>query len=281
VLELRIHEDDAGQRLDRLLRKLLPGATLAHVFKLLRQGRVRLDGARAEGATRVAAGQVLRVAVSDAVLQELRGVPRRKAARAGEVVVVHRDAHLLVADKPAGLALHGGSGVAGDTLEARVRALVGARGAAVFQPAPAHRLDRGTSGLVVFGLSGAGLRGFTALLRAREVRKTYLALVRGVPRPSAGVIDLPVAGQRAVTRYAVRSRRGGEALLELMLDTGRRHQIRAHLAAIGHPVLGDRRYGGDDAQRLMLHAWRLSFAHPVDGHALDLEAPPPPEFAVG
>lgn len=289
-----VHQDDAGQRLDRFLRKLLPQATLGHVHKLLRTGRVTVGGTRQPGAHRLCGGEIVTVRADVELVEALRAKPRA-AARAGALTVVHRDEHLLVLDKPGGLAVHGGSDVA-DHLLGRVAAVGGRGGAWTFQPAPAHRIDRGTSGLVAFGLSAAGLRGMAARFREGLVRKLYLALVRGEPRPRAGEIDLPLrrgegragrpktavaaAGKAARTRYRLLEHRRGVSLLEVELDGGRTHQIRAHLAAIGLPVLGDRRYGDRgpgfaDRHRIALHAARLRFDHPVTQAPLDLEAPCP------
>lgn len=294
--ELRIAADDAEQRLDRFLRKVLPGATLGHLHKLLRQGAVRVNGARAEGRLRLVEGDVVALQVGDDLFASLarRAVAAVPTSRRA-LEVVHRDEHLVVVVKPSGLALHPGSGVREHLLGA-VQALVGTGAGLSFRVAPAHRLDRDTSGLCVFGVSARGLRGFTALLREGAVRKVYLAVVHGVP-PAAATIDLPLLvedgdgppgvktrvdprGQRARTHYRRVADDGARSLLEVELDTGRTHQIRAHFADCGHALVGDRRYGRPDgAERLMLHAWRLQFVHPVTGVSLALEAPPPPEFA--
>ncbi len=223
--------------------------------------------------------------------REVAADPARSSAPV-DLAVVFRDEDLLVVDKPAGLAMHPGTGVH-DHLLGRVHRLLGASRGHSFRVAPAHRLDRDTSGLVVFGVSAQGLRGFTALLRDHAVRKTYLARVHGLPPPQ-GEIDLSLArhdasvgpkmhvqadGVAALTRYRVVATLAQRAVLEVELATGRTHQIRAHFAAIGYPLVGDHRYGrADGARRLCLHAWRLEFAHPINGDALCLVATPPPEL---
>lgn len=297
-LRFTLGPDDADQRLDRFLRKVLPAASLGQVFAGLRRAEVKVNGARADGAQRLRQGDVVDVgpALAWAAASATPGSPEPAgpAGRVGTVlVVVHRDADLLVVDKPAGLAVHPGTGVR-DHLLGFVQAQYGAGRGHTFRIAPAHRLDRDTSGLVVFGASAAGLRGFTAALRAGEVTKTYLAVVHGEAPPS-GTIDLPLEraadrpvgprmqpardGVRACTRFVRRASAGGRSLLAVDLVTGRTHQIRVHLAALGHPIVGDRRYGRSDrAERLYLHAWRLRMRHPVTGAALDLEAVPPPEL---
>ena len=312
--DFSVHADDAEQRLDRFLRKLLPRATLGHVHKLLRAGRVTIGGERADGGRRLRAGEVVSVHADGELLAQLRAPrhgdasARRGAAarRAGaELAVVHDDAHLLVLDKPGGLAVHAGSGIDDDLLGRVARLLPSARDPDhgrpwTFRPAPAHRIDRGTSGLVVFGLSAAGLRGMAAAFRTGRVGKTYLALVRGRPPAARGEIDLPLAarsgadaarpktvpyaeGKAARTRWRVQRRRGGLTLLEVEIEGGRTHQIRAHLAAVGLTIAGDRRYGDRgrafaDPHRIGLHAARLEFAHPVTAQHLALEAPCPADL---
>jgi 23S rRNA pseudouridine955/2504/2580 synthase len=300
VPELRIHDDDAGQRLDRFLRKLLPNAPLGLLHRLVRQGAVRVDGERASGSTRLAAGQVVRLALADERFAELAADDEPRPIAGGELAIVHRDPHILVIDKPGGLALHGGTGIGDDHLMARVAAMLGHGDARTFRPAPAHRIDRATSGLVVIGTSAEGLRGMAALFRSRSVDKTYFAVVEGRPVPPSGRVDVPLAiadrgvggrksapddaGVPARTGYRTRSRHGALTLLEVDIDTGRTHQIRAHLATLGTPVVGDRRYGATRSKwrsaRIALHAHRLRFTHPVDGRALDLVAPLPADIAV-
>lgn len=201
---------------------------------------------------------------------------------------LHLDAELVAIDKPEGLL-----SVASEREEARsalflVRAALagpGRRG----ELWPVHRLDRETSGVLLFARTRAALESVQG--RWDEARKTYLAWVEGAPREPEGLIDLPLAerrdldvrvergpeGKPARTRYRTRERRAARTLLEVELETGRRHQIRVHLAALGCPVVGDERYGTRDA-RLGLHAWRLVVPHPRDGRPLALEAPPPSAF---
>jgi RluA family pseudouridine synthase len=290
VPDITVHPDDAGQRLDRFVRRMLPALPLSGLYRLLRTGAIALDGRRAPPGQRLAAGQVVRL--PDRPAERPRAVAQRLST---ELAIVARDDDLLVVDKPAGMAVHAGTRQRTD-LATAVKAMLSPSTAALFVPAPAHRLDAATSGLVVFGVSGAGLRGATALFREGRVEKTYLAVVARPPAGDGGCIDLPlgvrdagpraakavpaVGGRFARTRWRVLRRRAGLALLQLELDGGRTHQARAHLAAAGMPILGDRRYGGAPAPRLMLHASRLRFAHPTTGTALDLSAPPPADFAL-
>ncbi|MEZ5988322.1 MAG: RluA family pseudouridine synthase [Planctomycetota bacterium] len=307
---LRIAEDDAGQRVDRFVRKLLPGLALSAVYKLLRSGRVRVDGAKVGPGARLGAGQELSLAMPADELARLGfGGPTRRAAPAPAPAlpppeVVYEDDDLCVVVKPAGLAVHEGTGHERDSLAARVRARLGDRGALRFRPAPAHRLDRDSSGLVAFGKTAAGLRGLAAAFRARDLRKLYLAVVDGRPpargelggrfsvREQAGAAEPRLVpdpeGAEARLTFSRLAAAGAHALCEVELGTGRRHQIRAQLAAAGHALAGDLRYGGRalpeaarraaGGRRFLLHAWRLELRHPLRDEVLALEAPLPEDL---
>jgi len=237
------------------------------------------------------AGERIEVAAEpqpDATAPAAEGVPFE---------VVHEDAHLLVVDKPAGVVVHPARGHRGATL---AEALAG-RAAGGEDPARAgivHRLDKDTSGLLVVAKSEAVHRALQALIRRRELRREYLALVEGCPPSRSGTIDAPIGRDRRVrtrmstdtdvprtarTHFELERALAGYALLRVTLETGRTHQIRVHLQAIGHPVAGDPEYGtagllGLDRQ--FLHAARLAFAHPVTGAPLDVSSPLPSELAA-
>lgn len=303
---------DAGQRLDRYLRKLLVAMPLSAIFKHLRSGRIRVDGKKAKPDLRLVAGMVLSLDLSERDLAAVsRAAPttaapprsrslveRPRSGRARAPAVVFRDEHLLVVDKPSGMASQPGSGHDGDDLVTWVRRELPHRVTATFAPGPAHRLDVGTSGLVAIGLTPAAARALAESFRDGTAHKQYVAVVHGVPVPPRGTIDAPLLtvpaaradqpkvrvdarGQVARTDYEVLSSRGDRSLVRLRLHTGRLHQIRAHLSHLGHPVVGDRRYGSSvrlpDAIRL--RAVRLELPHPVTGESLVLEAPPAAEFA--
>jgi len=303
---LDIGPDDAGQRVDRFVRKYLPRATFSLVFKLLRTKQIVVNGKRARPEDRLKAGDAVTLFLGER-MRDLRGGPAKPGNAASPALeILHRDEHVLAVNKPARLLVHAGD--AGDEptlLEGILRAFPGRR-SHTFRPALAHRLDRDTSGVVLVGLTAEGLRGLEEALRRRKVRKTYLALVVGVPSPRKGVVDAPlrrqdvpkgdrpkvfVGGPRdpeAVTEYRVVGEAGGFALVEAFPRTGRTHQIRVHLAHIGHPVLGDPTYG-DRARnaeakgrhglwRQFLHAARVELVHPVTGKDLVVEAPLPDEL---
>lgn len=279
MADARFLAPEAGRLLDALARAL-PGWKKNTLRERLSAGCVSVNGnpvKRADHA--LAAGDQVVVLAPGARPEEL------VSSRFG---TLHLDAELVAIDKPEGLL-----SVASERENARsalflVRAALAGPGR-TGDLWPVHRLDRETSGVLLFARTRAACESVQA--RWDEARKTYLALVVGVPPEPEGTIDLPLAerrdldvrvdrgpeGKPARTRYRTRERRGPLTLLEVELETGRRHQIRVHLAALGCPVVGDERYG-TRAARLGLHAWRLTVPHPRDGRMLALEAPPPASF---
>ncbi|HEV2767997.1 MAG TPA: RluA family pseudouridine synthase [Acidimicrobiales bacterium] len=286
----------AGERVDRAV-AFLTGLSRAAVADLVAAGAVRLGGRTVTTrATRVEEGSVLEVDI-EAHRPEPALVPETL-----EIDVVHADEHVVVVDKAAGVVVHPGAGNSRGTLVhgllARYPDLasVGQPG----RPGVVHRLDKGTSGLLVVARTPPAYESLVAQLAARTVDRRYAALVWGHPQPPQGMVDAPVgrarrdptrmavssAGRPARTRYGVRHVFFGPepaALVECRLETGRTHQIRVHLAAIGHPVVGDRRYGGRrcdvGALRPCLHAERLGFDHPGSGERVVFESPLPSDLA--
>src|SRR5687768_12002439 len=261
---------------------------------LVADGRVHVDGRVVTGKSRrLAEGEVLTVELPEP------GVVGVAADPSVDVPVVFADADVIVVDKPPGLVVHPGHGNDTGTmvqgLLARYPELASVGESD--RPGVVHRLDAGTSGLLVVARSIAAYSALVAQLQARSVDRRYLALVGGTVEAPAGVVDAPIGrsghdptrmavradGREARTSYEVRERFTEPApatLLECKLETGRTHQIRVHLAAIGHPVLGDPRYGRSKvpAPRPFLHAWRLAFDHPTTGERLSFEAPLPPDL---
>lgn len=292
-----------GERVDRVV-ALLTGLARAEVARLVERGDVTLDGhAVASRHRRVAEGQLLGIVLPvPAAPEQLAPVDAGSIA----FVVVHEDDALIVVDKPAGLVVHPGAGHRDDTLAgglvARYPDLLAAAQAGAgepLRPGIVHRLDKDTSGLLVVARTPGAYRSLVAQLAARTMGRTYRTLAVGAVAADGGVIEAPVGrstrdptrmavtagGREARTRYRVLERftQPIEAtLLEVELDTGRTHQIRVHLAAIGHPVLGDARYGGRRRDvacaRPFLHAERLRLVHPDSGDPLELTAPLPPDL---
>ena len=277
-------------RLDAVIAEVT-GLPRADVQRAIAAGTVLVDGIVRSKSHRLRGGERIRVDVAG---------PEAPRAEPGGVPVRYQDDHLLVVAKPAGMVTHPTAARRGGTLVNRLLGMdvplssVGGPD----RPGIVHRLDAGTSGLMVVAKDDRTHRALSKRLEARRVERRYLALVRGEVADASFTVDAPVArmggrmavrrpsGRQAETSFEVAERLEGVTLLEARPRTGRTHQIRVHLAAIGHPILGDRSYGGggDDARRLgldrpFLHAFRLSFDHPVTGEPVDLEEPLPEDLA--
>jgi 23S rRNA pseudouridine1911/1915/1917 synthase len=274
------------------------GLSRSHVQKLISDGRLTVDGVPVRANALVSAGSEVRLDVPQPLALDLAPAPDIPLR------IVYEDDDLLIVDKPAGLVVHPSAGHHdGDTL---VNALLARAGGAeyggiagVARPGIVHRLDRDTSGLLMVAKHDAAQRSLMAQLKARRVRKTYLALVAGNVAAAVGRIEAPIGrdpkhrtrmavvpdGRPSTTGYRVRERFDGWTLLELDLVTGRTHQIRVHLDGIGHPIAGDPVYGTGTSRRgpaglgrLFLHAWRLELAAPGDGHLIRATAPLPDDL---
>ncbi|RYX89152.1 MAG: RluA family pseudouridine synthase [Comamonadaceae bacterium] len=297
-----VDEDSAGQRLDNFLIRHLKGVPKTHVYRIIRSGEVRVNKGRASADTRVEAGDTVRlppVRTSEKAQDKLdRPAPPR------EFPLLYEDEHVLAIDKPAGVAVHGGSGVSFGVIEQ----LRQARPAAKFLEL-VHRLDRDTSGILLVARKRSALTRLQDQFRDRETGKTYLALVQGAWPANNKVIDTPLHkyqlpdgerrvkvvarddpdGMRSITLVKVAKKLEGFTLLEVTIKTGRTHQIRVHLASQGHPIAGDDKYGEFELnkalqkqglRRMFLHAWKLRFAHPQSGEEVNLESPLPTELAA-
>ncbi len=291
--ELIAAGEAAGVRLDRYLADHAGLASRAAAERLIERGDVLVDGVPAHKSLRLAGGELIEIA------DEAEGAVAGPEAGAGlEIPIAYSDEHVIVADKPAGVVTHPAPGVVGPTLVAALRGL-GLRGGDDEQrPGVIHRLDRDTSGLLVLTRSDEAYAALGEQMRARRIEREYIALVRGRPPSRRGTIDAPIGRDRsdvgrmavggraerpAVTHFELAEPLAGASLLRLKLETGRTHQIRVHLAAIGHPVLGDPTYGVPGGQiglrRQFLHAARLAFEHPADGRRLELTSELPPDLA--
>lgn len=295
--EFPVPEGDAGQRLDRFLRRLLPEVPLSRIFSLLRKGDVRVDGKRAKQEMRLEAGMRITINVPP---EELRKAPTSTGGQGSlrtKVGILFEDDDLLVIDKPAGMAVHPGTGTPpGTTLIERVQQDLGTS-PSLFQPALAHRLDRGTSGVVVVAKTRKTLLDVQQQIQSKQASKEYLALVEGIPDRPKGVVKERLQridsrdhgaksviardgeGVEAETRWKIRKRYPGYALLEVQILSGRLHQIRAHMASIGHPIAGDDRYGQAKTfglKRPFLHASRLGLR--LWGRDVWFDSPLPPDL---
>ncbi len=302
VQNLQVDDESAGQRLDNFLVRHLKGAPKSLIYRIIRSGEVRVNKGRASVDTRLEPGDSVRV--PPLRLSSPKSISDQAPAR--EFPLLFEDDSLMAIDKPAGVAVHGGSGVSFGVIEQLRRARPSARLLELV-----HRLDRETSGVLLVAKKRSALKNLQDQFRERETGKTYLALVQGQWPSNRKVIDMPLEkfliakgesegerrvrvvakddpnGMRAITLVKVARLIGSCTLLEVTIKTGRTHQIRVHLASLGHPILGDDKYGDFEhnrqwqklgLKRMFLHAWRLQFRHPVSGENMRLMSELPPEL---
>ena len=297
VRRLTVGDESAGQRLDNYLLRILKSVPKTHVYRVIRSGEVRVNKGRADADTRVALGDVIRVPPVQVPNKPQTVVPAR------EFAVLLEDDHLLAVNKPAGVAVHGGSGVSFGVIEQLRMARPDARFLELV-----HRLDRDTSGVLLLAKKRSALTALQDQFRARDTGKVYAALVFGAWPDKLKVIDLPLhkthdaAGQRhvrvvspahsdglrSITLVKVLQQQAQTTLLDVTIKTGRTHQIRVHLAHAGHPIVGDPKYGDfvrnkafarqHQLSRMFLHARQLAFNHPDSGERITLAAPVPADF---
>ncbi|MDM0104779.1 RluA family pseudouridine synthase [Variovorax sp. J22R24] len=309
---LTVDGESAGQRLDNFLFRHLKGVPKTHVYRIIRSGEVRINKGRVQAETRLAAGDVLRLPPVRVSARSEEGASPPAPPR--EFPLLYEDDALLAVNKPAGVAVHGGSGVSFGVIEQ----LRTARPAARFLEL-VHRLDRETSGILLVAKKRSALTALQDQFRERETGKTYLALVEGNWPAKLKVLDAPLAkyllpsqagaaegerrvrvvakdhpdAMRAVTlvrvlaRFALPGDAASFSLLAVTIKTGRTHQIRVHLASAGHAIAGDDKYGDFERnrtlqkiglKRMFLHAWRLQFTHPASAERVALQADLPPEL---
>jgi len=310
--KITVMEDWTGSRLDRFVKAVRPALSFPVIQTLIRKGKIRLNDEKAPGRARLKDGDVVEIRLRRErpaeVPPEIPAGDEKLAAKFGDIgigiPVLLEDNDILVIDKPAGLPVQPGNrSELGSLLDLLCMYLTPAKqdpdGPQPFAASPVHRLDIETSGVLIIAKTRRAAREISRALAEGEAKKTYLAVVDGVPGSRSGTIDVPLtiekgessravpdrAGQPAVTHFSViRELQGGRALLEIRIETGRTHQIRAHMQSAGHPVSGDPVYGndrgGDRQGRMLLHAWKISLPHPVTGDTIEIVAHPPPEFGL-
>jgi 23S rRNA pseudouridine1911/1915/1917 synthase len=288
---LELTADRSGERLDTFVARRCPELSRSHARRLIDEGLVSIDGRQGKPSERVTVG--LKVSVTVPPPEEIDLTPEEIP-----LTIIYQDGDIIVLEKPAGLTVHPAPGHPSGTL---VNALLAAcpdlRGiAGTLRPGIVHRLDKDTSGLMVVAKNDRAQRALQRQLQDREVHKIYLALVHGVPKPREGLVEAPIGrhpknrkkmaviagGREATTKYRVREELADRrySLVEVEPVTGRTHQIRVHMAALGHPVLGDATYGrrADLIARQALHAAKLGFAMPLGGRIVEFESPLPADM---
>ena len=281
---------EAGKRLDHFLQEQLTQYSRSRIQSWIKQDRVMVDGAPAKSSMLLRGGESIEVSPTDLP-------PLKAAAEDLPIEVLYQDAAVIAVNKPAGLTVHAGAGQHDGTLVNRLvhhfQGLSQLGGDE--RPGIVHRIDKDTSGVLLVARTDAAHRALAAQFSGRTVEKVYLALVNGHVKDDTGRITKPISrdpvrrirmtarlatGREAITEYRVRQRWEKFTFLEVRIKTGRTHQIRVHMASLGHPVAGDRLYGAPPADRLFLHAWKIGFTSPATGKMVTVEAPLPPELSV-
>ncbi|MCG2633770.1 MAG: RluA family pseudouridine synthase [Gammaproteobacteria bacterium] len=298
VRTLTVDSESAGQRVDNFVSARCKGLPKSHVYRLLRTGQVRVNGGRVKPAHRLLLDDRVRLPPMRVKSDTGSGVaPGESMLRQLQQSILFEDSRILVLNKPAGLAVHGGSGLKTGVIEALRTLRPDLKSAELV-----HRLDRGTSGVLLLTKRRSALRALHEQFRAGRVEKRYLALGMGDMRASKQRVAEPLlkierggermvvvdpAGQSAVSHFSANRHYAETTLLEVLLETGRTHQIRAHARHLGHPLAGDDKYGDQGfnskmrkkgLHRMFLHAKSLSFVHPGDGQKMVLDAPLPAEL---
>ncbi|MSV35206.1 MAG: RluA family pseudouridine synthase [Bryobacterales bacterium] len=283
MLSLTTDARDAGKRLDHYVQEHVKDVSRSRLQSWIKEGRVLVNGAPSKASHLLRAGETVEISPADPP-------PLEAAPEDLPIEILYEDASVIALNKPAGLVVHAGAGAESGTLVNRLVhhfATLSQVGGGL-RPGIVHRLDKGTSGVILVARHDAAHQALAAQFAGRTVEKVYLALVHGKVRNEQGRITSPIArdperrirmttrldtGRSALTEYRVRERFDKLTYLEVRIGTGRTHQIRVHLASIGHPVVGDKLYGAPVAERIFLHAYSISFTSPASGERVTVEAP--------
>ncbi len=300
VRKIVVDAENAGQRIDNFLMTRLKGVPRSHVYRILRTGEVRRNGGRVKAEDRLEAGDTLRIPPIRLSTPDTPVIPKDRLRNQLEPRILYEDEHLMVLDKPYGMAVHGGSGLSYGVIEGLREIRPESRFLEL-----AHRLDRDTSGCLLIAKKRSALTSLHTQFRDDEIKKVYWALLSGEWAKKHWMVDAPLEkntlksgerlvrvsrdGKAAVTEFRRLSRHAGATLVEARPVTGRTHQIRVHAQVLGHPIAGDERYGQENAnrefrqqglKRLFLHALETTFKHPQSGRSLNIRAPLAQELQV-
>lgn len=289
-MQLVVAPEEAGKRADILVAHHT-GFSRSLVAEAVKRGDIRVNGDAVKGSHLVSEGDVISYELHERA-------PLLVEAEAIDLTIVYEDDDVIVIDKPAGMVTHPAHGATSGTLVNALLAHVRSLPGDALRPGLVHRLDRDTSGLLVIAKTEAALSALGKAMKARHISREYLGLVTGVPAHPKGTIDgaigrdphnrlkytITADGKPAITHYEVRQRLHNAAEVLFQLETGRTHQIRVHMAAMGHPIINDPVYGKTDRRFDLpgqaLHAWRLSFRHPRTGRDMEFQADPPAEYVA-
>lgn len=295
MIQLKIGKDEAEQRIDKFLRKHLRKSSLAQIYKLLRTGKIKVNSKKAKPDYDIKLNDEIKIYLNEEEYQDLVSEePKKFNLTKVNFKVLYEDNDLLIVDKPSGISMHEGSGIKSHTMKDELLFYLNFEKKLSFKPSFVNRLDKGTSGIVIAGKTFEALRKLNEMIANGEVKKSYLTLVKGKPKVEGTIskkllrtklhhevkVLISEEGKEAITKYKVAKQINDVALVETEILTGRTHQIRVHMASIGHPVIGDEVYGDEkinnefrkkfDLRRQFLHSYKVLFKHPITNKKVEV-----------
>lgn len=305
MIQLKIGKDEAEQRIDKFLRKHLRKSSLAQIYKLLRTGKIKVNSKKAKPDYDVKLDDEVKIYLNDEEYKDLISEePKKFNLTKVNLKALYEDDDVLIVDKPSGISMHEGSGIKTHTLKDELLFYLKFEKKLSFKPSFVNRLDKGTSGIVIAGKTFEALRKLNEMIANGEIKKSYLALVKGKPKAEGTIskkllrtkmhhevkVLISESGKEAVTKYKVVKQMIGSALVETEILTGRTHQIRVHMASIGNPVVGDEVYGDEnindlfrkkfDLRRQFLHSHKVSFKHPITNKKIEVVSKLPKDLEL-